>query len=741
MVFGNDERLMAWVADGYKHKLFADDAKNDDDIRPCDSDSFVLLPEEKTDTYAELRIVTPEPLAAGQKRIRSATHTRTNVRIQRPGTAPPRAEYVSPYSQRAISVSRSSSPLAPRPPSSSSLRVGSAGSSRLSTKKYNEMRKGFTLVSKLYNKSKESQNINLHPASPDPDFRYFDRHSRCYGYSHMHGHLLYDRPQTACDELPCENFSRPVSALSNASRLSHYHNDPASMNQPQRYINYHRPRSSPLTRTELLTYSRANHLSRGNRPKFCDIVRQKELHYRDEEDRSESSEYNYYRQQGHLLTRWRKHSNASFQRQGVNQSNLSTLWMLGKEGRGGTEGRPGSPTSTVDGTDNQPDPPKEEESEPVVETKPDIITPSVIDIPDSKPSTKTDSKDEKKKTEPISVPSDRDGRQSPVQPPPSPEPLTPKEDPNKDADLLKSLREAEEEEERRRRALVKKEKKPIHRTRKPKEEMEEKVEPPKPATPPPPPQPIEDTKNKDIKVDLEVPSLPTFEDKKKDKKEKRKADRHLVSQPKHETPPPKDPEDDLDDQLKQRLKNFDFNIMEMMGEDSPRKNVQKATWVTGRLALSQQSSRFTLPIDMARLEQMTPLDYVKNFCIIKRRRKKLYQDIFVKHKDKTGQIPFKDLEKALTMVLVNTLTSDDYKRIVELLDISDSTRVDVDGFSAMAALAERLMCSTHVDSQEQVDQPDYQKEKIECADFSALEWKLTGVQVNPKIVRILKELN
>nr|XP_034317945.1 uncharacterized protein LOC105331026 isoform X49 [Crassostrea gigas] len=738
MVFGNDERLMAWVADGYKHKLFADDAKNDDDIRPCDSDSFVLLPEEKTDTYAELRIVTPEPLAAGQKRIRSATHTRTNVRIQRPGTAPPRAEYVSPYSQRAISVSRSSSPLAPRPPSSSSLRVGSAGSSRLSTKKYNEMRKGFTLVSKLYNKSKESQNINLHPASPDPDFRYFDRHSRCYGYSHMHGHLLYDRPQTACDELPCENFSRPVSALSNASRLSHYHNDPASMNQPQRYINYHRPRSSPLTRTELLTYSRANHLSRGNRPKFCDIVRQKELHYRDEEDRSESSEYNYYRQQGHLLTRWRKHSNASLAQEDLVDQNVNDT--APKEGRGGTEGRPGSPTSTVDGTDNQPDPPKEEESEPVVETKPDIITPSVIDIPDSKPSTKTDSKDEKKKTEPISVPSDRDGRQSPVQPPPSPEPLTPKEDPNKDADLLKSLREAEEEEERRRRALVKKEKKPIHRTRKPKEEMEEKVEPPKPATPPPPPQPIEDTKNKDIKVDLEVPSLPTFEDKKKDKKEKRKADRHLVSQPKHETPPPKDPEDDLDDQLKQRLKNFDFNIMEMMGEDSPRKNVQKATWVTGRLALSQQSSRFTLPIDMARLEQMTPLDYVKNFCIIKRRRKKLYQDIFVKHKDKTGQIPFKDLEKALTMVLVNTLTSDDYKRIVELLDISDSTRVDVDGFSAMAALAERLMCSTHV-SQEQVDQPDYQKEKIECADFSALEWKLTGVQVNPKIVRILKELN
>ncbi|XP_056021357.1 uncharacterized protein LOC125675297 isoform X27 [Ostrea edulis] len=517
-------------------------------------------------------------------------------------------------------------------------------------------------------------------------------------------------------------------------------------------------------RKDLLTYSRANYLSRSTRPKFCDIVRQKELHHRDEEDKSESSEYNYYRQQGHLLTRWRKHSNAS------------------KEGRGGTEGRPGSPSSIVDDADSR-DLLKEEEAKPEIDTKPDIVSPAVVDIPDSKsdrsnssitqpphlsvdirvvitgkPVTKTDIYNEKKKTEPITVPVDNDGRQSPVQPPPTPEPLTPKDDQNKDADLLKSLREAEEEE-RRRRGIVKKEKKPINRTKKMKEEMEDKVEPPKPTESPPPAPSMEDIKNKDIKVDLEVPTLPSVEEKKKEKKEKRKAERHLVSQPKHETPPPKDPEplklatpvelpaeeelvlDDLDDQLKQRLKNFDFAVMEMTGDDSPRKNVQKTTWVTGRLALSQQSSRFTLPIDMARLEQMSPLDYVKNFCVIKRRRKKLYQDIYMKHREKSaGAIPFKDLEKAMTMVLVNTITSDDYKRIVELLDITETTKVDQDAFSAMAALAERLMCSTHV-SQEQVDQPDYQKEKIECADFSALKWKLTGVEVNPKIERILKELN
>ncbi|XP_056021374.1 uncharacterized protein LOC125675297 isoform X31 [Ostrea edulis] len=493
-------------------------------------------------------------------------------------------------------------------------------------------------------------------------------------------------------------------------------------------------------RKDLLTYSRANYLSRSTRPKFCDIVRQKELHHRDEEDKSESSEYNYYRQQGHLLTRWRKHSNArpkNSRKSSLAQEDLVNEIVNDirepKEGRGGTEGRPGSPSSIVDDADSR-------------------------DLLKGKPVTKTDIYNEKKKTEPITVPVDNDGRQSPVQPPPTPEPLTPKDDQNKDADLLKSLREAEEEE-RRRRGIVKKEKKPINRTKKMKEEMEDKVEPPKPTESPPPAPSMEDIKNKDIKVDLEVPTLPSVEEKKKEKKEKRKAERHLVSQPKHETPPPKDPEplklatpvelpaeeelvlDDLDDQLKQRLKNFDFAVMEMTGDDSPRKNVQKTTWVTGRLALSQQSSRFTLPIDMARLEQMSPLDYVKNFCVIKRRRKKLYQDIYMKHREKSaGAIPFKDLEKAMTMVLVNTITSDDYKRIVELLDITETTKVDQDAFSAMAALAERLMCSTHV-SQEQVDQPDYQKEKIECADFSALKWKLTGVEVNPKIERILKELN
>ena len=38
------------------------------------------------------------------------------------------------------------------------------------------------------------------------------------------------------------------------------------------------------------------------------------------------------------------------------------------------------------------------------------------------------------------------------------------------------------------------------------------------------------------------------------------------------------------------------------------------------------------------------------------------------------------------------------------------------------------------------DLPDNQKERIESADFCALEWKFKGVNVNPSVRKILEAL-
>ena len=55
---------------------------------------------------------------------------------------------------------------------------------------------------------------------------------------------------------------------------------------------------------------------RSNRPRFCNIVRQKEIHERERPDDTGfgDADYDYYRQHanGPLIARWRKHSQARY---------------------------------------------------------------------------------------------------------------------------------------------------------------------------------------------------------------------------------------------------------------------------------------------------------------------------------------------------------------------------------------------------------------------------------------------
>lgn len=242
MVFEDYNDGLNWIAEGYKHKLFANDARKSAEVLPQD-DSFTLLPSEKIDTYAGLRIKPPSPLDKHVARARN----------KRPGTAPPRfggnkleRPWSSKSSQSYVSTGSRSSAGTPSPPPPNQPRIRSAGSAVERHRAAAKMRTTFTLVNKLYEDSNRRQNINLHPASPAPDYRYFDRHSRCFDYTHMHDILLHDRPQTACNQEPCSLHSRPVSAMSNYSRTSTASEEQIdTMKQPKRYINYHRPRTAP----------------------------------------------------------------------------------------------------------------------------------------------------------------------------------------------------------------------------------------------------------------------------------------------------------------------------------------------------------------------------------------------------------------------------------------------------------------------------------------------------------------
>ncbi|XP_033748560.1 uncharacterized protein LOC117333393 isoform X2 [Pecten maximus] len=500
---------------------------------------------------------------------------------------------------------------------------------------------------------------------------------------------------------------------------------------------------------------------RGQQPKFCNIVQQVQLHARDlrsptptRQIDEDYDDFDYIRKSidGDMLRRRRKHSETTSGTEEHSYDDVDLrkveLPIDGEEKTSGTEGRPTSPSSqdgdpkidvTIMGLEKAPSPPLRGNWSPTVtdinpKSPPESedLT-SLLDNPVSAPETKTS--DTPTSTLFLqSTDTDLDGTGGPpAQPPPTPEILTPKE-PVEEKPVTK-----------RPRSCHKKTKVPLTRTRKTKEEMEKKEEgPPKQETPPPPPPQEKSKEEKDITVNIAVPDLPTYqkEEKQRKTKEKRKSERHLVVKPKLE--PKDDPGDVLDEELKARIREFDWSNMEMTGsEESPRKQ-QKAAWVTGRLALSQQSSRFELPMDMRVLETMTTQEYIREFCKITKRRQKLYSDVFrrnAKQKERNVYIiPFKDLRKALMDVLVNTLTDDHFTMLVDHMNFSTDAEIDLVLFSALSALAERLMYPEFV-TQETVDMPDYMKEKIECADFGALRWKMQGVNVSPAIKKLLLQLS
>ncbi|XP_071179779.1 uncharacterized protein [Mytilus edulis] len=731
MVFEDYHEGLAWIADGYKHKLFASDARKSTEVLPQD-DSFVLRSSEKTDTYAELRIKPPSPL---QKHV-------SRARNQRPGTAPP--SYGGRRTERPWSSKSNKSRLSnesPRPPNQP--RIRSAGSVVERHRVAAQMRSGFTLVNKLYEDCQRRQNINLHPASPAPDYRYFDRHSRCHDYTHMHDILLHDRPQTACDLEPCSLHSRPVSAMSSYSRTSTPTEEQIdTMKQPKRYINYHRPKTAPSRGSEG-NFQRRGYGLQGYRPRFCNIVKSMQLHSREGRDMSPCTgdsgfdEFDYFTKDGRMINRWRKESTASYDDEGsdvfeqasipehpevIKQDDLSTIPedsefirdFLSKGAGSGLDGKPGTPTSINEDLDRMDltNLRLQDDEDDLLKKKRHIHT---LTIPNDTTYRNTDD-DHNRASE------------SPTQPPPSPdvsfskEPVKPPSPPKIKKPITKKTLE----------------KKPFNKKKK--EDMEKPVEvPPPPREPTPPPPPPVEEKKEPIIVNLPEPSLPEFkEPASKQKKEKNKPEKFAI--PKTEKPKVED--DSLfNDALTDHLKKFELMVSDMTSpEESPKKHTNKPVKITGRLALSQQSSRFTLPMDMKELETMTPKQYIVKYCKITKRRQHLYDNVYRQTVGAvTKPMHYKELEKALKNVLVDTLNHEHYQYICELLEIKEGEDINSDLFAKMSALAERLLYPQYV-TKETEDHKDYQKELIEVADFSALEWKFHGVNVRPDIQKLLKTL-
>ncbi|XP_041347401.1 uncharacterized protein LOC121367351 isoform X1 [Gigantopelta aegis] len=168
-------------------------------------------------------------------------------------------------------------------------------------------------------------------------------------------------------------------------------------------------------------------------------------------------------------------------------------------------------------------------------------------------------------------------------------------------------------------------------------------------------------------------------------------------------------------------------------------------WVDSMLGVPLQRSRFSLPMDMKLLENMSAQEYLLKHCQVSPMKWVMCQRIFYKVKDKTGVILFKDLKKALLEALVNPITSDQLRDMYEMLSITEDSHVDCAYFAAITAFAERFAQLVHVTYtllyNKVLDGTDTSRGLVEAADFSALDWKLEGIQPNPGVEQILRVLN
>lgn len=145
-------------------------------------------------------------------------------------------------------------------------------------------------------------------------------------------------------------------------------------------------------------------------------------------------------------------------------------------------------------------------------------------------------------------------------------------------------------------------------------------------------------------------------------------------------------------------------------------------------------------MDMLVLQQLSPLQYVSQFCRVNSRRKTLYRHYFIKiDRDRDGVINKRELQSALRDLYAQSINVAQVNAILELLDIEKSMRAfDLDVFTAVAAFSERYLyyCYSLAMQHDQTER----RMVLEETDFCALRWKLEGCKINDKLRNVLAML-
>jgi hypothetical protein len=96
-------------------------------------------------------------------------------------------------------------------------------------------------------------------------------------------------------------------------------------------------------------------------------------------------------------------------------------------------------------------------------------------------------------------------------------------------------------------------------------------------------------------------------------------------------------------------------------------------------------------------------------------------------------------EDAIIDVHMKSINKKQVDILIKLVDLTPDMKINFQLFQGLAAYSERVLYD-HFVTEDTIDLPEYQKDKIECADFGSINSKLDGVKVNEKILTLIKSL-
>ncbi|XP_040194332.1 uncharacterized protein LOC120927609 [Rana temporaria] len=166
--------------------------------------------------------------------------------------------------------------------------------------------------------------------------------------------------------------------------------------------------------------------------------------------------------------------------------------------------------------------------------------------------------------------------------------------------------------------------------------------------------------------------------------------------------------------------------------------IQTSQKAAVRMGVSNHISRFEIPMDIKLLENTTVHQYLKTYCRVCKRRQTFYKKFFDKYdRDKDGMLSIMETEAAVTDLYCNEIHPKQVKELIAVTSEEDEM-FDSKLFFALCALSERMFYSTFVtkDASELYSERQW----VETADFSAINWKFEGCNINTSLKRLFRLL-